>query len=87
MPRTLVEGLNTLDVSLIPVYVPPPTATLYGTVTDAETGYAIAGVLVEVVGTAFSDFTNSSGNYSIVGIPVGIYTIRFSKEGYETLEV
>ncbi len=87
MPITLVEGLNPLDASLIPVYVPPLTATLQGTVTDADTGYAIAGVLVEVVGTAFSAYTNSSGDYSIADIPVGTYTIRFSKEGYEVLEI
>lgn len=87
MSITLVEGLNSLDVSLTPVYVPPPTATLQGTVTDADTGYAIAGVLVEVVGTAFSAYTNSSGVYSIAGIPVGTYVIRFSHADYETLEV
>jgi len=87
MPITLVEGLNPLDASLIPVYVPPPTATLQGTVTDADTGYGIAGVLVEVVGTAFSAYTSSSGNYSITDIPVGTYNIRFSKEGYDPLTI
>ena len=87
MPITLVEGLNPLDVNLTPVYVPPPTAMLQGTVIDADTGNAVADVLVEVVGTAFSAYTNSSGTYSIADIPVGTYTIRFSKEGYEVLEI
>ena len=88
MPKTLVEGLNPLDANLIPVYVPPPpTATLQGTVTDADTGYGVAGVLVEVVGTAFSAYTDYSGSYSIAGIPVGTYTIRFSKEGYDPLTI
>ncbi|GAI84015.1 unnamed protein product [marine sediment metagenome] len=87
MSIKLVGGLNPLDVSLIPVYVPPPTATLQGTVTEAVTGYGIAGVLVEVIGTAFSDYTNTSGDYSIANIPVGTYTIHFSKEGYDPLTV
>lgn len=88
MPITLVEGLNPLNVNLIPVYVPPPpTATLQGTVTDADTGYTVADVLVQVVGTVFSAYTNSIGNYSIADIPVGTYTIRFSKEGYDPLTI
>ena len=87
MPITLLEGLNSLNVSLTPVYVPPPKSTLEGTVTDAQTGAVIAGVLVEVVEIAYTDYTDAAGFYSIAAIPVGTYTIRFSKTGYEPLTI
>lgn len=69
------------------VVVTPAIATLYGTVVDAETGYAIAGVLVEVVGTGLSTYTDPSGIYEILYIPVGTYSIRFSHIDYDTLVV
>jgi len=87
MSKTLVAGLNELNVGMAPVYVPPETATLYGSVTDADTGYALNGVLVEVVETGFSGYTDSSGNYEIANIPLGTYSIRFSLTDYETLVI
>jgi len=87
MSKTLVAGLNKLDVGMTPVYVPPETATLYGAVIDANTGNTLGGVLVEVVETGFSGYTDSSGNYEIANIPLGTYSIRFSLTGYETLVI
>jgi len=88
MSITLSEGqTKKLDISLTPVYVPPEPATLYGTVTEAGSGYAISGALVEVVGTGLSDYTISNGSYQITNIPAGTYTIRFSHPDYDTKEV
>ena len=85
MPVTLLPGeTKRVDASLTPVYVPPELATLWGCVTDAETGIRIGDVLVEVVGVS-SAYSGADGCYEIVGIPAGTYTVRFSKEGYEEL--
>lgn len=51
--------------------------------------YNHSGILVEVVGTNISVFTTSepkskNGNFVISGLDSGIYTLRFSKLGYET---
>ena len=47
-----------------------------------------SGVLVEVLGTDISMTTREEGvGLFEVGIPAGVYTIRLSKNGLETLEV
>jgi len=89
MSITLSEGeARRLDTSLTPIYVPPPLATLYGTVVDAETGYGIGMVLVEVLGAGvIAARTDEAGDYNIPDIPAGTYTISFSHHDYETKEV
>jgi len=76
----LTEGNNVLNVGLTPI--PPPVATLYGVVTDADTGYPIEGVKVTINGLV--THTNSSGAYAFEGLTPGSYTITFEKAGYET---
>jgi len=61
---------------------PPGLATLYGIVTDAETGQPISGVLVSLNG--WTAYTRSGGYYAFTEIQPGAYTITFSKEGYQT---
>lgn len=82
MSMELVSGENSLGIALKRL-----TATLSGIVTDADTGYALNGVLVEVVEAGLSSHTNSSGNYEIANIPLGTYSIRFSHPDYETLVI
>jgi len=76
---TLQEGNNELNVQMPPVVV---LANLYGVVTDAETGYPLAGVKVTL--GALVVYTNGSGYYGFEGLIPGSYTITFEKEGYET---
>jgi len=77
----LSEGSNVLNVNLVPVA--PAVANLYGVVKDADTGYAIQGVMVTIAGLVA--YTNSSGEYGFEGLTPGTYTITFTKDGYETL--
>ena len=77
----LSEGENVLDVQLTPI--PPPVATLYGVVTDAQTGYPLSGVKVTING--LTTYTDAGGNYGFTGLTPGAYTIQFSKDGYETV--
>jgi len=78
---TLYEGSNELNVGLTPI--PPPVANLYGVVTDIETGEPIGGVKVTINGLV--TYTNSSGAYGFEGLTPGGYTIKFEKDGYETV--
>jgi len=58
-----------------------------GNVTDKQTGEPIIGVNVLLVGTNYGAATNINGEYYIIGVPVGIYTLRFSFIGYHTISV
>ena len=85
----LQEGMNELNIQLVPIAPPEPIfASLYGTVTDAETLTPLGGVGVSLWspdGTELlaSEFTNSNGEYRIDNILPGAYLVVFEKEGYE----
>lgn len=53
-----------------------------GKVTDAENGEALIGASVLVVGTSLGAATDFDGNYNILNVPPGVYTIRISYVGY-----
>jgi uncharacterized membrane protein len=69
--------------------VPAPIGTLQGIVRDASTSSPLGGVLVEaLIGTTVinSTSTNAAGNY-MMDLHEGTYKVRFSKMGYQTLEI
>ena len=55
--------------------------TISGRVTDSETGEALIGATVQVVGTSNGAVADLDGNYR-VGLPEGATQIRFSYSGY-----
>jgi uncharacterized repeat protein (TIGR02543 family) len=55
---------------------------LSGKVVDASTGFGISGATVEIAALSKSATTDSNGNYNIINIPVGTYTVLASKTGY-----
>jgi hypothetical protein len=58
------------------------TGTVTGQVVDAQTGGALAGVLISVVGTGLSTTTDASGNFTISDVPEGGQTLRATLTGY-----
>jgi len=60
---------------------PEILTNLYGRVTDAISGKGIIGVLVTA--DLWQGYTDKNGNYAIVGIEPGTYTVTFSKGGYK----
>lgn len=78
---TLYEGTNTLNIALTPI--PLPVASLYGKVTDANTGYTLSGVKVTISGLV--DYTDASGVYGFEGLTPGSYSVKFEKTGYVTV--
>ena len=63
------------------------TASLSGTVTDADDGQSLPGASVLIAGTAQGTATDFDGNYSITGLDPGTYTIVFSFIGYQNQEI
>ncbi|MBN8704725.1 MAG: TonB-dependent receptor [Bacteroidetes bacterium] len=53
-----------------------------GKVTDQENGEALIGASVLVIGTSLGAATDFDGNYNILNVPPGVYTIRISYVGY-----
>ncbi|GAI43185.1 unnamed protein product, partial [marine sediment metagenome] len=50
-----------------------------------DTGLAIKNINVDCDG--YTGKTDAAGNYQIINIPPGQYTVTFSGAGYETLVV
>src|SRR4029077_16234552 len=78
-----------LSAALIAAPAWPQTqlGTLFGTVTDTS-GAVVPGaeVSVENVGTGLKrdGRTDKTGEYQLVGLPTGRYTLRVQKEGFQT---
>lgn len=58
------------------------TGKISGRVLDAETGEALPGVNVMIQGTPWGASTNLDGHYTILNVPPGTYTLKFSMIGY-----
>jgi Ca-activated chloride channel family protein len=58
-----------------------------GTITDKETGEAVIGASVMVVGTNFGAMTDLEGKYIIRRLQPGTYTVRISHLEFNTVEV
>ncbi|MBK7148733.1 MAG: choice-of-anchor B family protein [Bacteroidetes bacterium] len=62
-------------------------AYLEGVVKDSICNTLLNGVKVEIVGANVEDFSTITGKYSTGTADSGMYTIRYSKAGYQTLEI
>jgi len=80
---TVVEGNNTLNIQLVPIFVPGELANLTGYITASTNGAPISGALVRIAGV--SRTSRDDGFYGVPSMPSGTYEIIFSKEMYVTL--
>jgi squalene cyclase len=79
---TIAAGTAT-DLGILRLTPARTTATVRGTVTDATTGAALAGVQVQITGaTILSATTNASGSYEFPEVIAGDVTLTASKAGY-----
>ena len=60
------------------------TGKITGLITDKETGEPLIGCNVIIMDTDLGTASNESGEYFILNIPPGKYSIRFSMIGYES---
>jgi hypothetical protein len=61
--------------------------TLKGKVTDKSLGEALVGANVALTGTTLGAATNVNGEYTIVNVPVGVYTVKATFIGYGPVTV
>jgi len=58
-----------------------------GKVSDANSGEALLGANVVLIGTSIGAATDANGNYTILNVPSGTYKLRASYLGYKSKEV
>ncbi|MDZ7269695.1 MAG: TonB-dependent receptor [candidate division KSB1 bacterium] len=83
---TLVRLLFAGTLLLVPAMVLAQTATLRGTVTDAESKEKLPGASVVVTAPGMSPTgaaADASGNFQVSNLPAGTYTVSVSFIGYE----
>jgi len=81
-----VEGGGTTNLGRIALSLAEGTAALRGRVSDSKTTNVLAGVTVRVTGALTTETqTNAQGNYELIGLPAGNYSIQVSLPGYQTL--
>jgi len=61
------------------------TGKIAGRVTDGETGEPLPGVNVYIEGTALGSATDENGDYFILKVPPGTYTVVAQMVGYATV--
>ncbi len=63
------------------------TGKLSGKVINEETGEPLPGVAVSIEGTRMGALTDDNGEYIILNVPVGTYTIKASLIGFAQVEI
>src|SRR2546425_8079375 len=63
------------------------TGTVRGQVVDSSTRQALAGVTVQIQGTARSTVTGPDGNYSLGDVPAGSVVVRATRIGVAPRQV
>ncbi|NOZ63259.1 MAG: TonB-dependent receptor [Calditrichaeota bacterium] len=61
------------------------TGKISGQVVDAESGNPLPGVNIMIEGTTLGAATDIQGNYYVINVPPGIYSVKASMIGYETM--
>ncbi|MBN1482412.1 TonB-dependent receptor [candidate division KSB1 bacterium] len=78
----LVSVLVRVDIA-----VAGTTGKLSGTVVDKATQEALPGVNIVIEDTQLGAATNTNGDYTILNVPPGIYTLRVSMMGYKEMRI
>ena len=63
------------------------TGKIMGRVTDASNGEGLLGVNVVVEGENLGAASGENGEYFIINVPVGVYTLQAQYIGYQKVEV
>lgn len=85
MLRKLVLTLVALTV--LPIWSYAQDGKIRGTVRDRESGEPLVGANVLIEGTSLGAATDVNGEYIILSVPPGVYTLRVSLVGYAPLTV
>jgi outer membrane receptor protein involved in Fe transport len=84
--RRVATGILLL-ISLASVGLTQTTGKISGTVTDAQTGEVLIGVNVVVEDTYLGAASDVDGNFFILNVPPGKYSVKFMLIGFTTKRV
>jgi len=84
--RLCAFGLLVAALTIAVAPTSAQTGTITGTVVDAESGNALAGVNVGLEETSIGMATGNDGQFVLDDVPVGAYTLRASFVGYAAAE-
>lgn len=76
-----------LFLGIFPELQAQTTGKVAGTVTDQETGDPLPGVNLILEGTSLGAASDADGEYYILNVPPGTYTLRAQMIGYEIVRV
>ena len=63
------------------------TGKISGVITDASTKEPLVSANVVLIGTSLGATCDINGNYTIIGIPPGVYSVSFSTIGYRKIQI
>ena len=63
------------------------TGKITGQITDAGTREALIGANIMIKGSSIGTASDLDGNYFILNIPPGIYTVSISMMGYQPIQL
>ena len=87
MYRSLSTAVLLLLLALPGVALAQGTGTIAGQVLESDGVTAVIGANVRVDGTTLGAATDIDGNYRIIGVPIGSYTVTASYSGYQSSSV
>ncbi len=70
---------------LLPAVLMAAGGKIKGKVTDRESGEALVGATVQVVGTSYGGTTDVNGVFTILNLDPGTYTLKSSYIGYQAI--
>jgi hypothetical protein len=79
--------LRVMLLALIPALLYAQDGKLRGKVTDKETGDPLISANVQIEGTTMGAATDINGEYVILSVPAGIYTVKVTYIGYTSTSV
>lgn len=88
----LLKPLKVLPVALLVIFIAGAafagtTGKIAGVITDKQTGEPLPGVNVVIAGTNIGAATNIQGEFFIINVPPGKYTLKVDLIGYRPVEV
>ena len=63
------------------------TGKIAGRVTDKDTGEPLPGANIIIVGTGYGAATDADGDFFIINVPPGKYTVKATMMGYSAMQV
>ncbi len=87
-----VVGLMTVGACLIVLslgswVMAGNTGVIKGVVLDDSTGKPLPSAAVQVVGTTLGDLTDPNGEFMILNVPPGVYSVQIRHVGFKTKEI